>query len=142
MLPVVANAVFDAVGVRIDQVRIYPHMIFEALQAKAKGEETRFGAEAFPEADFGETLVVPIPTVGGDCRAINDYRERLRGGMRSSAGTMLERKEALKPKDTEVLTTKEVDWPRLPRLRCCVANVLERIQPPTRESSGPPSSPD
>ncbi|HSL84816.1 MAG TPA: molybdopterin cofactor-binding domain-containing protein, partial [Thermoanaerobaculia bacterium] len=106
ILPAVANSVFDAVGVRIDQVPIHPHMIVKALQAKAKGEEARFGPESFPEADFGETLVVPTPAEGGDGRAINDYRERLRGGMRSTAGTMMEREEALKRKDTAVLTTK------------------------------------
>jgi 4-hydroxybenzoyl-CoA reductase alpha subunit len=106
ILPAVANSVFDAVGVRIDQVPIHPHMIVKALERKSKGEDPRFGPESFPEADFGETLVVPTPAEGGDGRAINDYRERLRGGMRSTAGTMMEREEALKRKDTEVLTTK------------------------------------
>jgi 4-hydroxybenzoyl-CoA reductase subunit alpha len=104
--PAVANSIFDAVGVRVDQVPIHPHMITKALQAKAKGEEARFGPESFPEADFGETLVVPTPAEGGDGRAINDYRERLRGGMRSSHGTMSERDEALRRKATEALTTR------------------------------------
>jgi 4-hydroxybenzoyl-CoA reductase subunit alpha len=104
--PAVANSIFDAVGVRVDQVPIHPHMITKALQAKAKGEEARFGPEAFPEADFGETLVVPTPAEGGDGRAINDYRERLRGGMRSSHGTMSERDEALRRRATEALTTR------------------------------------
>jgi hypothetical protein len=81
-------------------------MIVKALQSRARGDEARFGPESFPEADFGETLVVPTPAEGGDGRAINDYRERLRGGMRSAASTMMEREEALKRKDTAVLTTR------------------------------------
>jgi hypothetical protein len=103
--PAVANSVFDAVGVRIDQVPIHPHMITKALQQKAKGEAPRFGPEAFPEADFGETLIVPTPAEGGDGRAINDYRDRLRGGMRAATGTMSEREEALRRKEA-ALTTK------------------------------------
>jgi len=106
IMPAVANSIFDAVGVRVDQVPIHPHMITKALEAKAKGEEPRFGPAAFPEVDFGETLVVPTPADGGDGRAINDYKHRLRGGMRSSSGTMMERDEALKKKDIASLTTK------------------------------------
>lgn len=106
IMPAVANSIFDAVGVRIDQVPIHPHMITKALAAKAKGEEARFGPAAFPEVDFGESLRVPTPAEGGDGRAIDDYRERLRGGMRSSTGTMSEREEALRRKQTEALTTK------------------------------------
>lgn len=105
VLPAVANAVFDAVGVRVDQVPIHPHMVFKALQAKGKGEEPRFGPAAFPQADFGETLVVPTPEEGGDGRAIDDYRHRLRGGMRSASGTMADREEALRRKDPKALTT-------------------------------------
>jgi CO/xanthine dehydrogenase Mo-binding subunit len=102
--PAVANSVFDAVGVRIDQVPIHPHMIVKALQQKAKGEAPRFGPEAFPEADFGETLIVPTPAEGGDGRAINDYRDRLRGGMRAATGTMSEREEALRRKEAALST--------------------------------------
>jgi 4-hydroxybenzoyl-CoA reductase subunit alpha len=102
--PAVANSVFDAVGVRIDQVPIHPHMITKALQQKAKSEVPRFGPEAFPEADFGETLIVPTPAEGGDGRAINDYRDRLRGGMRAATGTMSEREEALRRKEAALST--------------------------------------
>jgi len=106
VMPAVANSVFDAVGVRVDQVPIHPHMILKALQAKAKGDEPRFGPERFPEVDFGETLEVPTPAEGGDGRAINDYKHRLRAGMRSSSGTMTERDEALRDKSIEKLTTR------------------------------------
>lgn len=106
VMPAVANSIFDAVGVRVDQVPIHPHMVLKALQAKAKGNEPRFGPERFPEVDFGETLEVPTPDEGGDGRAINDYKHRLRAGMRASSGTMSERDEALRDKSVEKLTTR------------------------------------
>jgi len=105
VMPAVANAIYDAVGVRIDQVPIHPHMVLRAMEAKAKGGEARFGPSAFPEVDFGETLLVPTPAQGGDGTAINEFREKLRSGMRSSAGTMMTREEALKKKNLAVLTT-------------------------------------
>ncbi|HYG61699.1 MAG TPA: molybdopterin cofactor-binding domain-containing protein [Thermoanaerobaculia bacterium] len=105
MMPAVANAIHDAVGVRVDQVPIHPHMIVKALAAKAKGGEPRFGPRAFPDVDFGENLVVPTPEQGGDGTAINDYRENLRSGMRSASGTMMSREEALKRKKVAALTT-------------------------------------
>ena len=101
MMPAVVNAIHDAVGVRIDQTPVHPHMILKALQAK----DRRFGPKAFPEVDFGETLLVPTPAQGGDGRAINDYKEKLRSGMRSASGTMMSREEALKQKKVAVLTT-------------------------------------
>ncbi len=107
--PAVANAIWDAVGVRIDQVPIHPHMVLKALDAKARGGEARYGPRGFPEVDFGETLLVPTPAQGGDGHAINDYRERLRSGMRSAAGTMSDREEALRKKKLAALTTAVED---------------------------------
>jgi 4-hydroxybenzoyl-CoA reductase subunit alpha len=101
IMPAVVNAIHDAVGVRIDQTPVHPHMILKALQAK----DRRFGPKAFPEVDFGESLLVPTPEQGGDGRAINDYKEKLRSGMRSASGTMMSREEALKQKKVAVLTT-------------------------------------
>lgn len=94
--PAAANAVYDAVGVRIDQVPIQPHMILAALQAKDAGRQARYGPTAFPDYDFGETLIVPTPAEGGDGRAINDYRKKAR--------TMSSREEALKRRDRNLTT--------------------------------------
>jgi 4-hydroxybenzoyl-CoA reductase subunit alpha len=105
VMPAVANAIFDAVGVRVDQTPIHPHMVLKALAAKAKGQPARFGPEAFPAVDFPDVLRVPTPAQGGDGRAINDYRGKLRGGMRSASGTMSSREEALSKKDRAALTT-------------------------------------
>jgi 4-hydroxybenzoyl-CoA reductase subunit alpha len=95
VMPAVANAIFDAVGVRVDQVPIHPHMVLEALKRKDKGEEARFGPTSFPELAPEETLIVPTPAQGGDGRAINDWKEKLRSEMRSG-GTMATREEALR----------------------------------------------
>ncbi len=104
IMPALANAVFDAVGVRVDQVPIHPHMILKALDAKAKGKEARFGPARFPDVDFGETLHVPTPAEGGDGRS----RERVvagTAGMRGDTGTMTTKEEALREKERAALTT-------------------------------------
>jgi hypothetical protein len=75
------------------------------MEAKAKGHEPRFGPKRFPEVDFGENLIVPTPGQGGDGKAINDYKEKLRAGMRSASGTMMSREEALQKKKLGALTT-------------------------------------
>ena len=103
--PALANAIYDAVGVRIDQVPIQPHMILQAQAARDRGEEARFGPTGFPEIDFGETLLVPTPYEGGDGRATNDSRTKRTSRMRGETGTMSDRAEALQRKDG-ALTTK------------------------------------
>lgn len=104
VMPALANAIFDAVGARIDQVPIHPHMILAALRNGERTGDARFGPTAFPEVDFGETLSVPTPAEGGDGKAINDYKKKLRGGMRGASGTMSNREEALASKKD--LTTR------------------------------------
>jgi CO/xanthine dehydrogenase Mo-binding subunit len=89
--PAVANAVYDAVGVRIDEVPVLPHKILAALDAAKRGEPARYGPRSFPEVDYGETLIVPTPAEGGDGTAINDWKDRQRRGMRGAGGTMAER---------------------------------------------------
>ena len=68
--PAVANAVYDAVGVRIDEVPITPEKVFKALRAQAKGEEGRVGPKSFPEIPWPEPTRVPPPWEGGDGRAV------------------------------------------------------------------------
>ncbi len=64
--PAVANAVYDAVGVRIDEVPITPEKVFKALRRKQKGEDPRFGPARFPEIPWPEPTRVPPPWEGGD----------------------------------------------------------------------------
>lgn len=108
IMPAVANAIYDALGVRVDQVPIHPHMVLKALDAKKKGNEARFGPTSFPEVDFGESLLVPTPAQGGDGRATNDFGDKWRSGMRGASGTMSTKEEALeqvKEKKIASLTT-------------------------------------
>ncbi len=48
VMPAVANAVYDAIGVRIDEVPITPEKILKALDAKAAGKAPRYGPTHFP----------------------------------------------------------------------------------------------
>jgi len=104
VMPALANSIFDAVGARVDQVPIHPHMILAALRNGERGDAPRFGPRAFPDVDFGETLEVPTPRDGGDGKAINDYKKALRSGMRGASGTMSSREDALASKKD--LTTR------------------------------------
>jgi 4-hydroxybenzoyl-CoA reductase alpha subunit len=68
VMPAVANAVYDAVGVRIDEIPITPEKILTALRDKAKGKEGRFGPKDVPEIVWPEPLKVQTPAEGGDGR--------------------------------------------------------------------------
>ena len=105
IMPACANAIYDAVGVRVDQVPIHPHMVLKALEAKAKGKPARFGPASFPDIDFGFVLKVPTPAEGGDGQASNEAEFKLATGRKSKAGTMTERSEALKAGSVASLTT-------------------------------------
>jgi hypothetical protein len=76
-MPAVANAVFDAVGVRVDEIPVTPEKVFAALQQKNAGKPARFGPTALPKVDFGESLAVKTPWQGGDGTAANEpHREK------------------------------------------------------------------
>ncbi len=104
VMPALANAIFDAVGVRVDQVPIQPDMVLKSLQAKAAGKEARVGPKRFPQVDFGELLRVPTPEQGGDGRAEDDPKAK-HSGVRSASGTMKDRDQALKEHSSAALTT-------------------------------------
>jgi 4-hydroxybenzoyl-CoA reductase alpha subunit len=69
VMPAVANAVYDAVGVRVDEVPITPEKVLKALRRKAKGEDGRYGPESFPAIPWPEPTRVPTPWEGGDGKA-------------------------------------------------------------------------
>ena len=77
IMPAVANAVYDAVGVRIDEVPITPEKIMKALAEKKAGREPRYGPDHFPRVHWPDALRVPPPWEGGDGNAVNDvHREK------------------------------------------------------------------
>ena len=81
VMPAVANAVYDAVGVRVDEIPITPEKVLKALKKKAKGDEGRVGPTAFPDIPWPEATRVPPPWEGGDGKAI-DQAATLAGGVR------------------------------------------------------------
>jgi 4-hydroxybenzoyl-CoA reductase alpha subunit len=68
--PAVANAVFDAVGVRVDEVPLSPEKVLRALKEKARGNAGRTGPTAFPTIPWPEPIRVATPWEGGDGKAI------------------------------------------------------------------------
>jgi 4-hydroxybenzoyl-CoA reductase subunit alpha len=64
--PAVANAVYNAVGVRVDEVPITPEKVLKALREKSKGRDPRYGPSSIPSVQWPETLRVLTPAEGGD----------------------------------------------------------------------------
>ncbi len=76
VMPALANAIYDAVGVRIDELPITPDKVLRALEKKAKGKAARVGPESFPAVPYPEPVVVPPPSEGGDGNAVKGERPR------------------------------------------------------------------
>jgi len=74
VMPAVANAVYDAIGVRIDELPITPDKVLAALEKKARGETPRVGPESFPDVPYPEPMLVPPPWEGGDGNSLNTPR--------------------------------------------------------------------
>jgi CO/xanthine dehydrogenase Mo-binding subunit len=69
VIPAIANAVYDAIGVRIDEVPITPEKILKALDQRARGRPARVGPERLPDVRFPEPIRVPPPWVDPEGRA-------------------------------------------------------------------------
>ena len=65
IMPAVCNAVFDAVGVRIDEIPVTPDKIFQGLKLRATGKEPRVGPTKVPDADWPAPRKVKTPWQGG-----------------------------------------------------------------------------
>src|SRR5260221_731631 len=75
VMPAVANAIYDAVGVRIDELPITPDKVLSALKKKAKGGNPRVGPTKFPSVPYPAPVVVLPPWEGADGAAINAARQ-------------------------------------------------------------------
>lgn len=68
IMPAVANAVYDAVGVRIDEIPITPEKVLKAIKDKELGKEPRFGPQSFPDIPWTKPAKILPPWEGGDGR--------------------------------------------------------------------------
>jgi CO/xanthine dehydrogenase Mo-binding subunit len=84
--PAVANAVYDAVGVRVDEVPITPDKILRALDDQRRGGPGRCGPRSFPAIAWPEPLEVPPPWDGGDGDATNRPARRRAARLGSREG--------------------------------------------------------
>ncbi|MCC6212020.1 MAG: molybdopterin-dependent oxidoreductase, partial [Burkholderiales bacterium] len=66
VMPALANAVYDAVGVRVDEVPVTPDKVLRALELKNSGKIPRVGPEHFPAVPYPAPTFVLPPWEGGD----------------------------------------------------------------------------
>ncbi len=62
IMPAVANALYDALGVRVDEIPITPDKVLKALESK----DRRYGPTGYPDLRITETTRVKTPAEGGD----------------------------------------------------------------------------
>ena len=60
-MPAVANAIYDAVGVRVDEVPVLPEKIFKGLSQLKTKVASRIGPAKVPEIEFPEPIRVERP---------------------------------------------------------------------------------
>jgi 4-hydroxybenzoyl-CoA reductase alpha subunit len=70
--PAVCNAIYDAVGVRIDETPVTPQKILRALERHRTGDEPRVGPGPVPEAPFRPVTRVEPPPDAPTLRAVLD----------------------------------------------------------------------
>ncbi len=83
IMPAIANAVYDAVGVRIDELPITPDKVLKALKLKASGRDPRVGPKGFPDIDWPESVFVLPPWEGGDGTPSNQPERKRAAKMHS-----------------------------------------------------------
>jgi len=83
VMPAVANAVYDALGVRVDQCPVTPELVLEAVASADK----RSGPGEYPDLKITEVMRVKTPEEGGDGDAEGAWRRKRRkqdkGGRKS-----------------------------------------------------------
>ena len=61
VMPAIANAIYHAVGVRVDEVPIHPEKVFKALNDKARGGTGRVGPERISDVIFPDPIRIALP---------------------------------------------------------------------------------
>jgi CO/xanthine dehydrogenase Mo-binding subunit len=59
--PALANAIYNATGVRVDELPISPEKVFKGLQEVARGRKARIGPTQIPSIDYPEPIHVDPP---------------------------------------------------------------------------------
>jgi 4-hydroxybenzoyl-CoA reductase alpha subunit len=72
VMPAVANALFDALGVRVDRIPITPELVIEALSR----EDRRAGPRSYPDLRVGKPVRIKTPEEGGDGYEVDQERKR------------------------------------------------------------------
>ena len=76
--PAICNAVYDALGVRVDEIPVTPERILKGIKLKQQGKTARVGPVAFPAIEYRDALHVLPPWEGGDgtARERPDYTQK------------------------------------------------------------------
>jgi CO/xanthine dehydrogenase Mo-binding subunit len=69
--PAVANALYDAVGVRVDEIPATPEKVHAALKLARTGKTPRVGPARFPGVPYPPSMRVLTPEEGGDGKAVH-----------------------------------------------------------------------
>jgi len=85
--PAVANSLFDAVGVRVDEIPATPEKVLAALKLAAQGKAARVGPTSFPDVPYPPPMRVLTPEEGGDGKAL-DQPATEAGGVRREVATI------------------------------------------------------
>jgi hypothetical protein len=85
--PAIANALYDAVGVRVDEIPATPEKVHAALKLGAQGKPARVGPARFPDIPYPPPMRVLTPEEGGDGRAM-DQPATGAGGVRRETVTI------------------------------------------------------
>ena len=92
VIPAIANAIYDAVGVRIDEVPITPDKILRGLELARQGKAARVGPERIPLFTFKEPLAVESAFgQPADAIAVRPFATRARIEMRHDSARRDER---------------------------------------------------
>jgi len=78
VMPALANAVYDAVGVRVDEIPVTPDKVLKALELKSKGLAPRVGPDHFPAVPYPPPVFVVTPQEGGDGKESNVQERKKR----------------------------------------------------------------
>jgi len=69
VIPAIANAIYNAVGVRMREVPFAPDKLLAAIEARQAGKDGVVDPGPFPDVPYPPPLNVPPPWEGGDGRA-------------------------------------------------------------------------